>query len=312
MRQVIGFSRATFHRLLPFLTSRILSAALVCLLSCLSPVQADPLRIHIVLSEHGGSYQEFGDALRNELRTQPYQLSIDADDGNSGDADLVVAVGMRSAAAYSSSDKPVLNVLVPRAGYDKLAKPVVTHLTSAIYLDQPIERQLSLLVAALPKTKNIGVLYTAQPFSLAGLRRAVTEKRLQLHERIVSKERTLFDALDEVLEESEVLLVLPDTDVYNAGTIRNILLTSYRKQVPLIGISQAYVKAGALCAIYSTPGQIAAQTAEAIMQFADSGKLPPNQYPKEFEVSVNTQVARSLDLSIKDAEKLRNEVRRAP
>jgi ABC-type uncharacterized transport system substrate-binding protein len=39
--------------------------------------------------------------------------------------------------------------------------------------------------------------------------------------------------------------------------------------------------------------------------------LPPSQYPKEFEVSVNQQVARSLDIPIKDAEKLRSEVRRA-
>jgi ABC-type uncharacterized transport system substrate-binding protein len=122
----------------------------------------------------------------------------------------------------------------------------------------------------------------------------------------------LADALDGVLEESEALLVLPDTDVYNAGTIRNILLTSYRKQVPLIGISQAYVKAGALCAIYSTPVQIAVQTAEAIRQYSTTTKLPASQFPKEFDVSVNTQVARSLNIPIKDAEKLRDEIRRNP
>jgi ABC-type uncharacterized transport system substrate-binding protein len=140
----------------------------------------------------------------------------------------------------------------------------------------------------------------------------ITDKRLLLHERVVGPDRDLVDALDSVLEESEVLLVLPDTDVYNAGTIRNILLTSYRKQIPLIGLSQAYVKAGALCAIYSTPAQIAAQAAEAVRQFSVSAKLPPSQYPREFEVSVNLQVARSLDLPVKDADRLREEIRRNP
>jgi len=80
----------------------------------------------------------------------------------------------------------------------------------------------------------------------------------------------------------------------------------------LVGISQAYVKAGALCAIYSTPNQIAIQAVEAIRLFSESGKLPSSQYPKEFEVSVNKQVARSLDIRMEDADRLRDVVRRIP
>jgi putative ABC transport system substrate-binding protein len=239
-------------------------------------------------------------------------LSIGEAGETAVDSDLIVAVGMKSASALYGSNKPVLNALVPKAGYDKLAKPTVANRSSAIYLDQPMERQLSLLLAALPKVKRIGVLYTAPPLGIANLRLLVAERNLLLVEKIVGHDHTLHDALEELLDESEVLLVLPDTEIYNSGTIRNILLSSYRKQVPLVGISQAYVKAGALCAIYSTPMQMAAQTAEAIKQFINSGKIPPSQYPKEFEVSVNKQVARSLDLTIKDADKLRDDVRRAP
>jgi putative tryptophan/tyrosine transport system substrate-binding protein len=171
---------------------------------------------------------------------------------------------------------------------------------------------VALLLAALPDTRRVGVLYFSPPPELPHLRRLLTEKKILLHDRTVGEGQSLNDALEGVLNESDVLFVLPDVEIYNAGTIRNILLTSYRKHVPLIGISQAYVKAGALCAIYSTPEQIAAQAAEAVRLFSESGKLPPSQYPKEFEVSVNVQVARSLDLPIKDAETLRNEVRRAP
>ncbi len=289
---------------------RMLFGAAVFALFISSSIQAEPLRVHVVLSERGGSYQEFSDALRGELDTQLFSLSVGLPDEKIGKVDLVVAVGVKSSAASLAGNSPVLNVLVPKAAYDKLAKPA-THHFSAIYLDQPVERQLSLLVAVLPKIKHVGVLYTSPPAGLANLRRLVAEKNITLHESIVKPGQILADALDEVLEESEALLVLPDTNIYNAGTIRNILLTSYRKQVPLIGISQAYVKAGALCAIYSTSAQIAAQTAEVIRQFSESGKLPPSQYPKEFEVSVNQQVARSLDIPIKDAEKLRSEVRRA-
>jgi ABC-type uncharacterized transport system substrate-binding protein len=278
----------------------------------MSSVQADPLRVKLVLSDHGGVYQEFSEALRDELKTRPVVLSVVNVDDNAGEADLVVAVGMKSASALMASPKPVLNVLVPKAGYEKLAKPSDVRHASAIYLDQPIERQLTLLRTALPNVKHIGILYTVPPQGMVNLRRLIAEKNLILHEKVVGPDHDLADALDGVLEESEALLVLPDTDVYNAGTIRNILLTSYRKQVPLIGISQAYVKAGALCAIYSTPVQMAVQTAEAIRQYSTTTKLPASQFPKEFDVSVNTQVARSLNIPIKDAEKLRDEIRRNP
>jgi hypothetical protein len=49
-----------------------------------------------------------------------------------------------------------------------------------------------------------------------------------------------------------------------------------------------------------------------IEQYAETGKLSAAQYPNEFEVSVNMQVARSLDLHIKDADKLRREIGRIP
>jgi ABC-type uncharacterized transport system substrate-binding protein len=290
----------------------MVSVALVCLLSGLQPVQASPLRVHVVLSERGGSYQEFGDALRDKLGSQPVILSFGGAGDKTDEVDLIVAVGMKAAAGLISSKAPVLNVLVPKAGYDKLASPAAGHNSSAIYLDQPLERQLSLLLSVLPKARHIGVLYSSPPPGIVNLRRLVAERKLLLHEKSVGKEHALAEALDEVLGESEVLLVLPDTNVYNPGTIRNILLTSYRKQVPLIGISQAYVKAGALCALYTTPVQIALQASEAIRSFANSGKLPPSQYPKEFEVSANLQVARSLDLTIKDADELREEIRRTP
>jgi len=69
---------------------------------------------------------------------------------------------------------------------------------------------------------------------------------------------TLFSDLDELLIDSDVLLAVPDSEIYNSNSIRNILLSSYRRGIPLVGFSQAYVKAGALCAIFSTPEQLAA------------------------------------------------------
>jgi len=109
-----------------------------------------------------------------------------------------------------------------------------------------------------------------------------------------------------------VLLALPDAAIYNTSTIRNILLATYRNKVPLVGFSPGYVKAGALCAVYSTPAQIAAQSLAIIQDYAETRTLPAAHYAKEFEVSVNEQVARSLGLNIRSASQLRSEMGAAP
>jgi ABC transporter substrate binding protein len=307
LRSIIT-SRANFCGPVFRFTSCVLSAALVFFFFCMSSVQAEPLRVTVLLSEEGGVYQAFSDLLRVKLPVSGFALNTVSVDKKLIVSDIYIAVGMKAASVLSNTHAPVLSVLVPKAGYDKLPHGQPHH--SAIFLDQPMDRQVALLLDALPSTKRVGVLYSEPPEELSELKQLLADRNVRLHARAVDSKEPLGDALQNVLRDSEVLFVLPDPVVYNSGTIRNILLATYRREIPLIGISQAYVRAGALFAIYSTPDQIAVQTAEALRHFSASGKLPPNQYPKEFDVSVNSQVARSLDIPVKAAEKLRSDVRK--
>ena len=106
--------------------------------------------------------------------------------------------------------------------------------------------------------------------------------------------------------------------VVSRDTAQSLLLTTYRANIPVIAFSHAYVRAGALAAVYSTPEQIGQQTGEAILRLNQSGSwnLPKPQYPKYFSVSVNSQVARSLGLEIESeqvlVEKLKSSMEREP
>lgn len=277
-------------------------------LVCQTLVHANPLRVTLVLSSNSGAYQELGSEIKNALPKE-YDLRIISLGEEIADADLLIAVGMKAAAAISQRDKPTLNVLLPRAGFETL-KRAPSSSYSAIFMDQPMQRQLALINAVLPNATSVGVLYDTPPKELDSLRKLASTLQLDLHEQKISQKNTLAVALSDLLQVSDVLLVLPDNNVYRSDTIRNILLETYRAQVPMVGLSASYVRAGALCAIYSTPKQIAYQTAEAIESFIDTGRLPSPQYTKEFEISVNTQVARSLGVPVKDAVQLRVEVRR--
>ncbi len=260
----------------------------------------------LVLSEGTGAYQEFSTELQARISPQ-YELQISHVGDPVKDADLLIAVGMKAATALSYSTKPVLNTLVTSAGYAKLQRSAAPDF-SAVFIDQPIERQITLVSNTLPEAKRLGILHSSLSFDAATLRPVFAKHGITLVTQLVNEAHPLASALSELLAQIDVLLVIPDSAIYNSDTIRNILLATYREQVPLVGLSASYVRAGALCAVYSTPQQIARQTAKMIEQFSISGKLPTVQYAEEFEISVNTQVARSLNLSIKDAEKLHAEM----
>ncbi|MDD5470578.1 MAG: ABC transporter substrate binding protein [Sideroxydans sp.] len=277
----------------------------MCCLLCFHTLQAAPLKVSLALDEDREAYLSFESALRNSLDSrQEIQL---LPSGAAAQAELIVAIGSKTVARFSSSSIPVLNVMVSRIGLEKFRKGG-NQGSSGIYMDQPTERQFSLLRAALPQTKSIGVLISNETPELVSLRQLSTDSGLNLNIQNVPEPNLLASRLTEVLSGSDVLLVLPDAAVYRSDTIRNILLETYRRHVPMIGLSQNYVRAGALCAVYSTPRQVANQAARIVAQFSKTRKLPDYQYPQEFEVAVNTQVARSLGLTIKSADELRNEI----
>ncbi|MGC3963288.1 MAG: ABC transporter substrate binding protein [Rhodocyclaceae bacterium] len=121
----------------------------------------------------------------------------------------------------------------------------------------------------------------------------------------------MFPALQRMFSEGGgVLMAVPDTAVFNSQTIPNLLLSAYRFRVPVVGFSQAYVKAGALIALYSTPAQIGTQSAEVARGVLAGGAVPAPQYPRLFSVGINTHVARSLGYQLDSETGIREKLER--
>ncbi|NCP80439.1 MAG: hypothetical protein GW825_03305 [Gallionella sp.] len=290
-----------WHAVCRFCGRAPLVLALVLLF--LPPTFAAPMRIAVVLSVEGASYREFASALGAQLDPALFSLSVGTDAVAPDNADLYVAVGTKATAALANTTRPVLSVLTPRSAVDALNVPSSF---AAIYIDQPVSRRLALIAAVLPQARSVGVLYSSSlPAELPMLQRAAAAAGLTLNSQEVVRRSDISPDLAEVLSKSDVFLVLADTEIYRPDTLRNILLQTYRQRVPMIGLSSQYVRAGALCAVYTSPRQIAQQAARAIRRYSASGHLPASRHPEDFEVAVNTQVARSLGLNIQDAEQLR-------
>jgi len=269
--------------------------------------------ITIVLSDEGGAYEEFANHLNSLLQTSNktsvrlLSLKNMANDEFSRATanQLVIAVGTPAmvAMAQKPATNPVLNVLVPRATFIKTAKQYNRSQDqrrfSAVYMDQSWSRQLRLIRATMPPRSKVGILLGRESSDyISALQSAAKEVDLTVNIESVTDDAELLNALRRLLSNSNVILAVPDAQIYNRNNISSILLTSYRQQVPLFGFSASYVKAGALAAVYSTPAQISQQVAEIISNLSSASSLPAPQYPRYFSVNTNPQVARSLGLSI--------------
>jgi putative tryptophan/tyrosine transport system substrate-binding protein len=171
-----------------------------------------------------------------------------------------------------------------------------------VFLDQPVARYLELLRLAMPERKRVGVLFGPESAALAPvLAKEAAARGLRLVTAEVGGDsEEIYPALKTLLGEVDVLLALPDNKVYNASSLQNILITTYRQRVPMVAFSAGYVKAGAAMALHVSPGQAASQAA-AVARGSLAGRgLPPPQWAADFSVVVNDRVARSLGVVADD------------
>ena len=275
------------------------------LLTCLA-LQANTLAI--VTSGQGAAYDELLEAVHTEFsRTPSLKIQVWGQDASAvrlpEDTIMVLTVGVqatRQFAAQNDGRLPVLGVMMPRASFDAL--PAATRQQrrfSVIFMDQPAQRQVELIRTILPGARTVGLVIGPTTQRDLDTYRGLTSVRgLGMVTEHAARDTELYPALQSVLRSADVLLALPDPYIVNVSTAQNLLLTSFRFRVPVIGYSAAYVRAGALAAVYSTPGQIGMEAAQAVRLVLRGGALPATRYPRQFSVSINRPLADSLGLAL--------------
>ena len=283
--------------------------------------------VWLAVTEETGGYAEVRDVLRAglsgaaEVRTDvPVRLF----DKAKGPPALIVTVGVGALDATLErlagkdgawASVPLLATLLPQAVFDarQAAPSAVKRPFSAVVLDQPLGRQMAAVRLAFPDHKRIGVMLgpQTQPL-LPALQRQAERAGLVLHTSPpVNTAEDVYPALKRLLIEAHLILVaLPDPLIYNANNLQSILLTTYRARVPLVAFSSAYVKAGAVLAVYSTPKQIAQRTLEMSHDVLSGRGLPPPQAARAFSVAINAKVVASFGLSLDDEVQIAEDLRR--
>lgn len=285
--------------------SSIRLVILLLLLLSAGAATAAPV-VSLLMGDQKAASVEFAIAFRNALARSAPAIEVREtdvyDEASAASPKAIVAVGSQSfqLAIQKSKRVPVVAALLPRYAYERVLQQASGGVaTSAVFLDQPEDRQLAMLSLLPGPPETIGVFRSASNvLSHSRLRAGAAKYRLKLREEQVSAEHDLASAIQNMSAHADVILATPDPAIFSPQTIAGILLSAYRSRVPLVGFSPAYTRAGALLSMHTSVPQLAEQTAEMIRLMVAGGSVPAPQAPSDFEVSINRQVARSMGIEL--------------
>lgn len=182
---------------------------------------------------------------------------------------------------------------------------------TGVSLDVDPQAQFDLLLSLCPHTRKIGVIYS-RASSRKIIARGKAYARTVNAEIIPVKVETTSDvygAIRYLCSNADAVWMIPDTIVYTPQSTQDIMLHCLREKIPVIGLSPAYVDAGALFALSYDSEEAGRQAGHVALRVLD-GTPPahiPVQQPVRLDLSVNTVTAQRLGVTI--PEKLLNEAR---
>lgn len=264
--------------------------------------------MHIVLSDNSKLYQQAAKAIQTELEAQGFDKPIHITQTQSWDkkafhpSDLLVPLGQQAAISthYSFNQNTHLYSLI-----DRTQIPTQTDSEwAAVVIDQPIQRLFDLastIVAGRYRDKVIVAISEENQLLRNEISELNNQSGVTFEVLLVDNKSEPAKIIDKALFNAGALLAVRDERIWSGENAKWMLYQSYKFNVPVIGYSKRFLKAGALASVYATLPQTTHKTAQLIMQWERQGKLTKQGivYP-DYEIEFNKNIARALKITIPD------------
>lgn len=167
--------------------------------------------------------------------------------------------------------------------------------TTGVFMATPVSEYVSLINKYLPSLKKISVVSSQGLLSIL----AADQSRVS-----VFRVNTSFEMVNTIqqLNDSDALLLLPDVSLLTSTAIEEIYLFSFRRKIPILGISDRHVKQGALLALMFDPENVGKQLGDIALQAihgTDIGRIAPSP-SRRFDLYINRDTARKMGITIPD------------
>jgi ABC-type uncharacterized transport system substrate-binding protein len=291
-----------------------------CLLLVLSSGAADPAPragVAVLMSANVDAYRE---ALKGFRAGLHHPIAAEYDMGGSLDAgrkalaeirqkvkpDLILAVGVWAlqVLAEQSPDVPVVYAMV-------LNPPTVIgdrrrNITGAS-MNVPVKSTMEWVRKLGPQIRRVGVVFNPAKtgYLIRQADAAAREQGLQLVVKEIRSPREAISAVDALQAAGiDALWIPPDETVLAPEVVEHMLLLSYSKKLPVIGLSERQAQLGATLSLqFGSSEDIGKQAAELANSILDG--RPPSELPyttvRELNVTLNLKAAQKLGLDVPES-----------
>ena len=267
-------------------------------------LSADGSVIAIISSQQSKPYQQTMKSFQALLRQKHPQVKfIQSDSGVTDEiipsTALLFALG--SSAVRESLDEMADQPLLATMLINNKLLQKTSHAT-AVLLQTSVKKQLELHQRFLPRAKRIGILYNPlNNQQWVDTANTIAPKMgLEIVAIPVKSAKDLPSSLKLLGRKADSILAIADKTIYSSKTAKAVLLYSFRNRIPFVGLSKAWVKAGALYALdwdYSDLGRQCAVVAMRILDGEKAEMIPP-QLPDKQIYLLNLKTAKHMKLDI--------------
>jgi putative ABC transport system substrate-binding protein len=294
------------------MTHRLL-IALSILFPLLHAGSASGAKVAVITSADIEAYK---DALRGFKRVLRHQIVAEYDmEGNLETGkqmladiqskikpDLILAIGPWASqlTAAQATNIPVVYAMVLNPS--SLLPAGVKNVTGAS-MNVPVENTIRLFKQLGSQIRRVGVLFNRAKTGYL-VKRAIQvgrEQGLEIVDKEVRSPKEAIQALDAFQDEIHALWILPDEIVLTPEVVQYMILFSYRKKIPLIGLSERQAQMGALLSLsFGSSEDIGRQAAELANSILEG--QPPDRLPftmaRQVKLTVNLKAAEKLGIEI--------------
>ena len=189
-------------------------------------------RILAVMSSHGKIHQGFYSTLEDKLHENITITRVSFSDINNeilNQHNFIVSIGYKAAKAVSKykTKTPIIYSLIPDNESLRTSIPCKKTTCYKAYMNQPINRYTKLFKALFPKEKNLVLATTkantrnAQQVKTASKNIGIVYKEIRIQQQNITR------IFINKLNNNDVLLALPNPDIYNANNAKSIILSTY-------------------------------------------------------------------------------------
>jgi putative ABC transport system substrate-binding protein len=221
-------------------------------------------------------------------------------------ARVVLALGTDAARFVKDADLeiPAVFSMVSEPGASGLlnANGTVGASMTGACLDVPVREQFMSLLDVVPGAKRIGVVYNpAETRVMVDEGRAVANSmNLGFVSQAVSSEADVPKALGELRPKIDALWLVGDRTVLTTQSLQYVFLFAFQNNLPLIGLSEHFVKMGALFAVgpdYEDIGRQSGELAARILSGEEPGGMDYVS-PRRVLLSLNLRTAEIIGVKV--------------